>query len=138
MSLEYPKTVGMVEDQDDWLMVAKAIFESKGIEFVSLRPTADLIHNKNLGNLDLLLIDVRLQQSFNGFDIAVKAVETDPNTVKIMLSSEYTDRFKLDCVQLKPLVFDNIIESYNKLKNNLSLNHTCIMTRAIEYSKGNR
>ena len=132
-----PISIGMVDDDDDYIFIGNKMFGGREeTRFEALRPTEDLINSETFGDFDLLIVDVNLQQDFNGFQLAQRMIKTNPMTVIIMLSNEYTKAFKLDCIQLKPILYDKIMNAYKKLSEDIGANHHCIDFRAREYAEG--
>jgi CheY-like chemotaxis protein len=83
------KTIMIIEDEADILLVYRDYLETKGYSIEASAPTAnDILYDYEQYKPDLVIIDYKLPGSMNGLEAAEKILQKDP-AAKILIITAY-------------------------------------------------
>jgi CheY-like chemotaxis protein len=94
----------IVDDNGDFLVTARRLLESEGIEVVAVASSgAEALRRDREHNPDVILVDVNLGQE-NGFDVAERfGAETDRRRPVVLISA-YPEQDFTDLLETSPAI----------------------------------
>lgn len=91
------KTIMIIEDEEDILLVYRDYLERRGFRIEVSAPTAnEVLHDYGTYRPDLVIIDYRLPGSMNGLEAAEKILRADPSARVLVITAYDNVRRELE------------------------------------------
>ncbi len=136
----FDKTIMVIDDDEDTLLLAEAILNGEGFHYV-VTFTSGKTAIKVLSELkiDLILLDIEMPD-MNGYDVC-RAIKSQTNVGEIPIlffSGKYDKQTLLKCFQAGGFAFMakpfTPAEMIKKVKASLTLNYDCIVLQGYSLS----